>query len=210
MVKLFNYDEVKDIQESYIKATENKDDMIKILANRYSVDESMIIKVLEGDKNVTSYAQIKSVKSKGVTIKNKEILNIAQKAIDEFKQEENKEEQIEIDNNNNEELKELVDKVFPPKTTEENNEEEKPKKKGGWQKGRPRGKKVDKEKKEEDNSVSILVNFSEVKNINEEEYKIIIESLKLRMQSINNQIINLEKEMKTINDIVKKLEKENT
>ena len=159
--------------------------MIKILANRYSVDESMIVRVLEGDKNITSYAQIKSVKSKGVSIKNKSITDITKEAIEDFNKSEENKENIEVP---------LV-------------EGEKPKRKGGWQKGRPRGKKADKEKKEENNTLTNLNEILEFKDLNEEEYNIIVSSLEMRLQNINNKIISLEKEMDSINSIIKKLKK---
>ena len=193
MIRLFNYEEVKDIQETYMKTTENKDDIIKILANRYSVDESMINKVLEGDKNITSYAQIKSVKSKGVSIKNKSITDITKKAIEDFNKSEENTEEINEDKKEDNEVP-LV-------------EGEKPKRKCGWQKGRPRGKKTDKEKKEENNTLTNLNEISKLKDLNEEEYNIIVSSLEMRLQNINNKIISLEKEMDSINSIIKKLKK---
>jgi len=192
MLKLFNYEEVKDIQETYIKTTENKDDIIKILANRYSVDESMINRVLEGDKNITSYAQIKSVKSKGVSIKNKSITDITKEAIEDFNKSDVSTEEIDEDKKEDNEIP---------------LEEEKPKRKCGWQKGRPRGKKSNKEKKEENNTLTELNEIIDIKNFNKEEYDIIIGSLKMRMEDINKKIILLEKEMDSIHSIIKKLEK---
>ena len=110
-MKLFTFEEVKDIQETW-KKSHDRARTICSLADRYLCSEEEIDRVLRGDKNITSYAQIKAVKVSGakqVTIKSKKS--------DTFKS-----------------IVEDAVKEFNAESTEQ------PKKKGGWPKGKPRKK----------------------------------------------------------------------
>lgn len=110
-MKLFTFEEVKDIQETW-KKSHDRARTICSLADKYLCSEEEIDRVLRGDKNITSYAQIKAVKVSGTkqaAIKSKEtstFKSVIENAVKEF--------------------------------NEENTE--KPKKKGGWPKGKPRKK----------------------------------------------------------------------
>lgn len=113
-MKLFTFEEVKDIQETW-KKSHDRARAICSLADKYLCSEEEIDRVLRGDKNVTSYAQIKAVKvseTKKATIKPEKtsaFKSVIENAVKEFNAE------------NTENI-------------------EKPRKKGGWPKGKPRKK----------------------------------------------------------------------
>ena len=110
-MKLFTFEEVKDIQETW-KKSHDRARTICSLADKYLCSEEEIDRVLRGDKNITSYAQIKAVKVSGV-----KQATIKPKKSDTFKS-----------------IVEDAVKEFNAESTEQ------PKKKGGWPKGKPRKK----------------------------------------------------------------------
>ena len=110
-MRQFNYNEVKDIQETW-KRSHNRENSIETLMDKYLCQREDIERVLDGDKNISTYAGIKSVRGKAITIK-----KISTK-----------------------ELKKITEDVVKEETSKKETVEEKPKKKGGWPKGKPRKK----------------------------------------------------------------------
>ncbi len=85
---LLNHDQVKDIQNTW-KEADDKDSAIFDLCEKYNCNEGVILRVLEGDKNVTSDSYIKRVK-----YDNKDVASLSKQAVEEFKKEEEKKEEI--------------------------------------------------------------------------------------------------------------------
>ena len=212
-MKLFTFEEVKDIQETW-KKSHDRARTICSLADKYLCSEEEIDRVLRGDKNITSYAQIKAVKVSGtkqVAIKTKEagtFKSIVEDAVKEF--------------------------------NAENTDQ--PKKKGGWPKGKPR-KKVEIKGEISQETFDTLKNLDmctptihpavaseSMENlinslydtfqkdvtirVTNKDTDVIIDSLKSRRRYLDSQVLELTKEIVKINDsiagidyIIDKLEK---
>lgn len=118
-MKLFTYTEVKDIQTAWLNSHDRKR-CIKQLTKKYECSEEEIQKVIDGDKNITTYSYIKPAKTHPFTTKlsTQDIRDITSQAVAEFEAESTDKPVAAISTA-------TVDTL---------------KKKGGWPKGKPRKK----------------------------------------------------------------------